>query len=99
MHSWYALISLLDVANLFMFCSGVLMFYTAYKDRSVLRGYNFAGTVLISLAVSFMLAFYAQEGYWLSFILTIPNYCYWLVVLVSLYRQGKSGASLPDSPE
>ena len=82
-----------------MFCSGVLMFYTAYMDRSVLQGYNFAGTVLISLAVTFMLVFYAQEGYWLSFILTIPNYCYWLVVLVSLFRQRKRAASLPDGPE
>ena len=91
--------SLLDVANLFMFCSGVLMFYTAYRDRSVLRGYNFLGTALISLAITFMLAFYAQEGYWLSFFLTIPNYGYWLVVLVSLFRRRKKGASLPDVPE
>lgn len=93
------MISLLDVANVFMFCSGVLMFYTAYMDRSVLQGYNFAGTGLISLAVSFMLAFYAQEGYWLSFLLTIPNYGYWLVVLVSLFRQRKRAAALPDGPE
>jgi hypothetical protein len=82
-----------------MFCSGILMFYTAYIDRSVLQGYNFTGTVLISIAVTFMLAFYAQEGYWLSFLLTIPNYCYWLVVLVSLFRQKKRGASLPNGPE
>jgi hypothetical protein len=67
------------------------MVYTAYKDRSVLRGYNFTGTVLISLAISFMLAFYVQEGYWLSFFLTIPNYSYWLVVLVSLFRRRKRG--------
>jgi hypothetical protein len=33
-----------------------------------------------------MLAFYAQEDYWLSFVLTIPNYHYWLVVLASLIR-------------
>jgi hypothetical protein len=89
----------LDVANVFIFCSGILMVYTAYMDRSVLRGYNFVGTVLISLAITFMLAFYAQEGYWLSFVLTIPNYGYWLVVLVSLYRRNKRGASLPDGPE
>jgi hypothetical protein len=87
------------VANLFMFCSGVLMFFTAYKDRSFLQGYNFTGTVLIWLAVTFMLIFYAQEGYWLSFLLTIPNYCYWLVVLVSLFRLRKRGASLPYGPE
>ena len=82
-----------------MFCSGVLMFYTAYMDRSVLRGYNFLGTFLISLAVTFMLAFYAQEGYWLSFFLTLPNYGFWLVVLVSLLRRRKRGESLPDVPE
>ena len=82
-----------------MFCSGVLMFYTAYMDRSVLRGYNFLGTFLISLAVTFMLAFYAQEGYWLSFFLTLPNYGFWLVVLVSLFRRRKRGESLPDVSE
>ena len=74
------------------------MVYTAYMDRSVLRGYNFMGTVLISLAITFMLAFYAQEGYWLSFFLTIPNYGYWLVVLVSLFRRRKRESS-PDVPE
>jgi len=80
------LISLLDVANIFMFGSGFFMFYTAYKDRNVLTGYNFPGTLLIALAVTFMLAFYAQEDYWLSFVLTIPNYSYWLIVLASLIR-------------
>ena len=93
------MISLLDVANLFMFCSGVLMISTAYRDRSVLKGYNYFGTIMISLAITFMLGFYAQEGYYLSFILTLPNYGYWLVVLVSLLRLRKSGASLPDVPE
>lgn len=93
------MISLLDVANLFIFCSGVLMIFTAYRDRSVLRGYNFLGTIMISLAITFMLGFYAQEGYWLSFILTLPNYGYWLVVLVSLMKIRKKGAPLPDVPE
>ena len=98
MNHLYALISLLDVANAFMFCSGVLMIYTAYMDRSVLRGYNFVGTILISLAITFMLAFYIQEGYWLSFFLTLPNYGYWLVVFFSLYIRRKR-ESLPDVSE
>lgn len=89
----------MDVANLFMFCSGVLMISTAYRDRSVLRGYNFLGTVMISLAITFMLGFYAQEGFWLSFVLTLPNYGYWLVVLVSLIKIRKNVAPLPDVPE
>ena len=55
------MISLLDVANIFMFGSGFFMFYTAYKDRNVLRGYNFPGTILISLAITVMLAFYARK--------------------------------------
>ncbi len=80
------MISLLDVANIFMFGSGFFMFYTAYKDRNVLTGYNFPGTMLIVLAVTFTLAFYAQEGFWLSFVLIIPNYSYWLIVLASLIR-------------
>jgi hypothetical protein len=33
-----------------------------------------------------MLAFYAQEDYWLSFFLTIPSYSYWLIVLASMNR-------------
>ncbi len=80
------MISLLDVANIFFFGSGFFMFYTVYKDRNVLRGYNFPGTMLIVLAVTFTLAFYAQEGFWLSFVLIIRNYCYWLLVLASLIR-------------
>jgi hypothetical protein len=82
-----ALITLLDVANTFICGSGFFMFYTAYRDRDILRGYSLPGTVLISLAVTFMLAFYAQEDYWLSFFLTLPNYGYWLVVLISLMRK------------
>jgi hypothetical protein len=52
------LISFLDVANVFLFASGFLMLYTAYKDREVLRGYNLLGTVLIVLAITFFLVFY-----------------------------------------
>jgi len=37
--------SLLDVGNFFLFISGFLMIYTAYKDREVLTGYNFTGTI------------------------------------------------------
>ena len=80
------LISLLDVANVFLFGSGFLMLYTAYRDRRVLRGYNLLGTMLIVLAVTFFLAFYVQEGYWISFILTLPNYGYWLMVAISILR-------------
>jgi len=79
-------ISLLDIANTFLFGSGFLMLYTAYRDRNALRGYNFLGTMLIVLAVTFFLAFYVQEGYWISFILALPNYGYWLIVAVSILR-------------
>jgi hypothetical protein len=77
---------LLDYGNVFLFLSGFLMFYTAYKDRKILQGYNFSGTILIVLAISFFLCYYAQQGYWLSFLLTTPNYGYWLMVCVSVIR-------------
>jgi hypothetical protein len=77
---------LLDAGNVFLFASGFLMLYTAYKDRKVLRGYNLSGTVLIVLAISLFLCYYAQQSYWLSFILTTPNYGYWVIVCVSILR-------------
>jgi hypothetical protein len=76
--------TLLDAGNLFLFISGFLMFYTAYKDRSVLRGYDPLGTSLLIIGLTLILGFYVQEGYWISFILTLPNYSYWLVVGYSL---------------
>ena len=77
---------LLDAGNLFLFLSGFLMLYTAYKDRKVLRGYNLPGTILIVLAIGLALAFYAQQGYWLSFALTLPNWTYWLIVCTSILK-------------
>ncbi len=77
---------LLDAGNVFLFLSGFLMLYTAYRDRKVLRGYNLLGTVLIVLAIGMALAYYAQQGYWLSFALTLPNWSYWLIVCSSILR-------------
>lgn len=87
------MISLLDVGNVFFFTSGFLMLYTAYKDRKVLKGYNLLGAIQIVLAVTFFLAFYIQQGFWLSLILTLPNYGYWVFVALSIIvsRVRKSG--------
>jgi hypothetical protein len=78
--------TLLDAGNVFLFASGFLMLHTAYKDRNVLRGYNLSGTIVIVVAISLFLAYYAQQGFWLSLALTLPNYCYWLIVAVSVTR-------------
>jgi hypothetical protein len=78
---------LLDAGNLFLFASGFLMLYTAYKDRKVLRGYNLTGTILIVLAIGLALAYYAQQGYWISFTLTLPNYSYWVIVCTSILKK------------
>ena len=79
-------ITLLDAGNMFLFASGFLMLHTAYKDRDILRGYNLSGTLIIVAAISLFLAYYAQQGYSLSFVLTLPNYGYWLIVAVSVAR-------------
>jgi hypothetical protein len=76
--------TLLDAGNFFLFISGFLMFYTAYKDRSVLKGYDPIGTSLLIIGLTLILGFYIQKGYWVSFFLTLPNYSYWLVVGYSL---------------
>jgi len=89
------MISLLDAANFFLFASGFLMLYTAYRDREVLKGYNMTGTLLIVLAVTFFLLYYFQEGFWLSLLLTLPNYGYWLIVGVSLLRNRGGGRGRP----
>lgn len=76
----------LDVGNFFLFLSGFLMIYTAYRDRGVLKGYNLAGTLMLVLGIGLVIVFYVQEGYWVSVFLTLPNYGYWLVVATALIR-------------
>ena len=76
----------LDVGNFFLFLSGFLMFYTAYRDREVLKGYNLAGTLMLVLGIGLIIVFSGQEGYWVSVFLTLPNYGYWLVVAAALIR-------------
>jgi hypothetical protein len=78
--------TILDVGNLFIFVSGFLMIRTAYHDRQVLKGYDLAGSLLLATGISFVIVFYAQMGYWLSILLTLPNYGYWLVVVASLLK-------------
>ncbi len=78
--------STLDIGNFFLFISGFLMIYTAYKDRKVLTGYNFIGTLMLATGITFVLVFYLQEGYYISTFLTLPNYFYWIVVLTALIQ-------------
>jgi len=77
----------LDIGNAFLFVSGFLMIRTAYKDRNILQGYDLTGSLLLATGITFALAFYAEQGYWLSILLTLPNYGYWLVVVASLLRK------------
>jgi len=79
--------TMLDVGNFFLFISGFLMIYTAYRDRDVLTGYNFIGTLMLTTGITFVIVFYIQEGYYVSTFLTLPNYLYWLVVLTALINQ------------
>ena len=66
------------------------MLKTAYKDRNVLKGYNLTGTLLITIGLSLMLSYFVQQGFWVSFFLTLPNYSYWVIVSVSiLSKRGK----------
>ena len=79
--------SFLDFGNFFLFISGFLMIYTAYKDREVLTGYNFIGSLMLAVGITFVIVFYLQEGYYISTFLTIPNYLYWIVVLTALIQK------------
>lgn len=81
--------TMLDVGNFFLFISGFLMIHTAYKDRDVLTGYNFVGSLMLAIGISFVIVFYLQEGFYVSTFLTMPNYLYWIVVVVSLLRNRK----------
>ena len=78
--------TMLDVGNFFLFISGFLMIHTAYKNREVLTGYNFTGSLMLAIGISFVIIFYIQQGFWLSTFLTLPNYLYWIVVVVSLLK-------------
>ncbi len=77
----------LDIGNFFLFISGFLMIYTAYKDRDVLTGYNFLGSLMLAIGITFVIIFYLQEGYYISTFLTLPNYLYWIVVLTALIQK------------
>lgn len=83
------MLSTLDIGNFFLFLSGFLMIYTAYKDREVLTGYNFVGTLMLATGITLVMIFYLQEGYYISTLLTLPNYLYWIVVITALLNQRK----------
>ncbi len=86
LHTSDAMFTMLDVGNFFLFISGFLMIYTAYQDRNVLSGYNLVGSLMLAIGISFVIVFYIQQGFWLSTFLTMPNYLYWIVVVVSLLK-------------
>lgn len=86
------MLTTLDIGNFFLFISGFLMIYTAYKDREILTGYNFIGSLLLAIGITFALIFYLQEGYYISTFLTLPNYLYWLVVLSALIQKQRKTA-------
>jgi hypothetical protein len=81
-----AMFTMLDVGNFFLFISGFLMIHTAYKDRDVLSGYNLIGSLMLAIGISFVIVFYIQQGFWVSTFLTLPNYIYWIVVVVFLLK-------------
>ncbi len=81
--------TMLDLGNFFLFISGFLMINTAWKDREVLTGYNFTGSLMLAIGISFVIVFYLQQGFYVSTFLTLPNYLYWIVVVVSLLRNRK----------
>ena len=85
----------LDIGNFFLFISGFLMIYTAYKDREVLIGYNLTGSLMLAVGITFMIIFYIQEGYYVSTLLTLPNYFYWLVVITALVQQRRKKSNTP----
>jgi hypothetical protein len=85
---------LLDAGNVFIFISGFLMLKTAYKDRNVLKGYNLTGTLLITIGLSLMLSYFVQQGFWVSFFLTLPNYSYWVIVSLSILSKRGTNNSL-----
>jgi hypothetical protein len=76
--------STLDIGNFFLFISGFLMIYTAYKDRNVLKRYNLIGSAMLAIDITFVMIFYLQERYYISTFFTLPNYGYWLMVVFSL---------------
>lgn len=84
--------TILDIGNFFLFISGFLMIHTAYKDREILTGYNFIGSLMLATGISFTLIFYMQQGYYISTFLTLPNYLYWIVVLTSLIKTRRKTA-------
>ena len=86
------MITILDIGNFFLFISGFLMIHTAYRDREVLTGYNFIGSLMLATGITFTLVFYLQQGYYISTFLTLPNYLYWIVVLTALIQKRRKTA-------
>jgi hypothetical protein len=84
--------TILDVGNFFLFFSGFLMIQTAYRDREVLTGYNFIGSLMLATGITFTIIFYIQQGYYVSTFLTLPNYLYWIVVLTALIQKRRKTA-------
>jgi len=89
---------LLDIGNVFIFISGFLLLNRAYRDRNILKGYSLPGTILLIIALTFTIFFYVQQGFWVSLVLTVPNYSYWLVVAIYVVKMNRADKS-NKSPE
>jgi hypothetical protein len=42
---------------------------------------------MLAIGITFVIVFYIQQGFWVSTFLTLPNYFYWIVVVVALLRK------------
>lgn len=68
------------VANALFLISSYPMIREALKNRAVLRGFSFSGSLCTSAGMITMLAAYLYMGSYFSVLLAVPTAAYWLIV-------------------
>jgi len=81
------------IANIFFGLGSILLIKDVIKDRSILRGYSWIGSLLTALGlVSIMWAYY-ESKFWTSMLIGGTQTIYWILVFVYVtqirIREGK----------
>lgn len=81
----------LNVANIIFFIANMRLIVGVYKDRRMLRGFDFFGSLLTLLGTILVLFYFFFLRIWLSFCLSLTTFGLWLTVTIYVGRKKGRG--------
>lgn len=69
------------IANILFFISVFPSLMELLKNREALKGFSHKGSIIILIGLLFMYAGYLSYGLYLNFVLALPLFIYWSVVV------------------